>query len=83
MLKIFSVYDQKARAFLPPFFLPERAMAERVFTDCVNSDDHQFGRHPEDYTLIEIGTFDDKDGLLLPKDIPDTIGTGLQYKSPE
>lgn len=65
ILKIFSVYDSKAKAHLPPFFLPEEGMAIRTFKDCINSKEHQFGAHPEDYTLKQIGTFDDSSGVLL------------------
>ncbi len=57
--KMFSVFDVKAQAYLPPFCLHETAMAVRAFSDCVNGGDHQFGRHPGDYTLFELGSFDD------------------------
>ncbi len=58
-LKMFSIFDVQAQAYLPPFWLGQTAMAIRIFSDCVNSDDHQFGKHPGDYTLFELGTFDD------------------------
>lgn len=57
--RIFTVFDVKAQAYLPPFCMPETAMAVRVFTDCVNADDHQFAKHPGDYTLFELGSWDD------------------------
>lgn len=57
--KLFSVFDVKAQCYLPPFCLPETAMAIRVFSDCVNSKDHQFGLHPGDYTLFALGDWDD------------------------
>ncbi len=57
--RIFSIFDVKAQAYLPPFCLGETGMAVRVFSDCVNSSDHQFGKHPGDYTLFELGSFDD------------------------
>ncbi len=57
--KMFSIFDVKAQAYLPPFCLHETAMAVRSFSDCVNSGDHAFGRHPGDYTLFELGSFDD------------------------
>ena len=56
---IFTVFDQKAKAYLPPFFLPRPEMALRVFTDCVNDPTHQFGKHPADYTLLQLGDYDD------------------------
>lgn len=57
-LHIFSVFDEKAEAYITPFFLPTIAMALRTFTDCAIDPEHQFGRHPADYTLYHVGTFD-------------------------
>jgi len=57
--KMFCIFDSAAKAYLIPFFLPESGMALRVFGDCINSSDHQFGKHPADYTLFELGSFDD------------------------
>ncbi len=62
--KIFTVFDVKAQAYLPPWCMPERGMAVRVFSDCVNSDEHQFGKHPGDYTLFELGIWDDSVAIL-------------------
>jgi len=76
---VFTVYDAKAEAYLPPFILPKISMAKRTFSDCVNSNDHQFGAHPEDYTLFTIGTFDDETAqynLLLT---PESLGLGIEY----
>lgn len=64
-LKAFSVYDTKAEAYLPPFFLPTVGMALRAFKDCATSKDHQFGKNPDDYVLYEIGHFDDHTGQLV------------------
>lgn len=80
-LNIYSVYDVKANAYLPPFYLPTEGMAIRTFTDCVNSKDHQFGAHPEDYTLMYFGIFNDKQGSFEPLHPPKTIRTGLQVKN--
>lgn len=77
--KVFTIYDQAAKAHLPPFFLPEKSMAERTFADCVNDKSHQFGKHPEDYTLLCIGQFDDVKGELIPDPVPEVIGTGVRY----
>lgn len=55
---IFCVYDAAAKAYLNPFFLPTRAMAERTFRNCANDPDHQFCINAEDYTLFEVGQVD-------------------------
>lgn len=77
--KIFSIYDQKAYAYLPPFTLPRMEMAVRTFSDCVNATDHAFGKHPADYTLVELGTYDDAKGHIVPHKVPIVIGTGIEF----
>lgn len=64
ILKIFSVYDSKATAYIAPFFLPATAMALRNFRDCGENPEHAFNRHPGDYTLYELGEFDDGTGTM-------------------
>lgn len=77
---IFTIRDQKADAFLPPFFLPRTAMAERVFSDCINDASHQFYKHPEDFTLFTLGTFDDDDASMVLIEGPRSLGNGLTFK---
>ena len=79
---LFTIYDEKAEVFLPPFFVPTIGIATRAFVDCINSDDHQFGKHPSDYTLFQLGSFDDSNAELehLPKK---SIGNGVEFVNPE
>lgn len=77
---MFSIYDQKADAYLPPFILPRQEMAERTFSDCCSSPNHAFGRNPEDYTLVAIATFNDSKGKISPYEVPNVIGTGIEYR---
>ena len=74
---MFSVYDEKAKAYLPPFILPEIGMATRTFGDCINSEEHQFGKHPADYTLFKIADFDDETGE--PTTNKSSIGNGVEF----
>lgn len=75
--RAFVVFDTKAKAYLPPFFMGEVGMATRSFTDAVNGDG-PFSKHPEDYTLFEIGNFDDNTGMLEPYKGPELVVTALQ-----
>lgn len=77
-LQIYSIHDSVAEAFLPPFFLPNNAMAIRTFASCINDDNHQFGRHPHDYTLFHLGDWDDQDAKasIIPCN---AIGNGVEY----
>lgn len=79
-LKIFCIHDVKAEAFLPPFFLPTVGMATRTFKDCCNNDQHQFGANPTDYTLFELGEFDDNNGTIQTRAVMHSHGNGLMWK---
>lgn len=80
--EIFCIHDHKAAAYLPPFFLHNIPMAQRVFTDCVNSKDHQFGAHPADYTLFHLGSYDDETALIKQNKSPTPIGNGVEFLKP-
>lgn len=79
-LKVFAVFDDKARAYLPPFFMPEVAMAVRVFGDCLADAEHQFGKHPEDYTLFLFGSFDCGTGAFEMLVNVSVLANGVQLK---
>lgn len=64
ILKVFAVRDLKAEAFLQPFFSNSVGNALRAFDDAVNDKNCPFNKHPGDYSLFEIGTYDDSSALL-------------------
>lgn len=80
--KIFAVFDSKAESYTPPFFQHHEAMAVRTFTDCCNDDEHTFGKHPEDYTLFDLGLYDDSTGTITQDKIT-SVANGLQLRKPE
>lgn len=80
---IFSIHDQKAEAFIAPFTLPKMAMAVRSFKHCVNSPEHQFGAHPQDFTLFVLGVFDDNTGKFDISTAPESLGNGVEFKNQE
>jgi len=77
---LFTVYDEKAEMFMSPFFVPTLGLAIRAFADCVNSDDHHFGKHPQDYTLFGLGEFDDSDATFNHKS-KKSLGNGVEFLS--
>lgn len=80
---VFAIYDDKAKAFLPPFFMQQPAMAVRAFGSAVNDPNHQFFRHAADYSLFTLGMFDDSSGLLEPLSAPSVISNGLMLRESE
>ena len=77
---MFVIYDSKANAYLQPWFLTTEPMAIRAFTDLANDSDSNVSRHPEDYTLFNIGSFDDNTAEII-WNAPITLGNAIQYKT--
>lgn len=83
ILKIFTVYDIKSKTYLPPFYQKETGEATRAFRSSVNNPDHQFHKYPEDFSLHQIGTFDDNTSELTYTKAK-LINTALQlFQEPE
>ena len=64
--RICSIYDKATRAYMRPFTAQAQGQAVRMFEDHVRQPDSELGRHPEDYALFEIATFDDNSGEITP-----------------
>lgn len=79
MLKIFSVYDSKAAAYLQPIFCVNAAVAIRSFEHAVNSEGHDFSRFSADYTLFELGSFDPQLGQFELHQMPHNLGTASSF----
>lgn len=79
IFKVFTVFDSKVEAYLQPFFMPAKGAAIRAFTEIVCDVNHAFGKHPEDYTLFEIGSFDDSNAKLDMYPTPLSLGVGIEF----
>ncbi|CAK0755299.1 hypothetical protein CCP3SC15_2050004 [Gammaproteobacteria bacterium] len=78
VLKAFGIFDVQASCFSPPFFMSTKGQAVRAFTDLVNDHQSTVFKHPEDYRLGQLGTFDDFTGMLSTTDI-EWLGSGNEY----
>ena len=77
--KVFSVFDSKSETYMTPFFMKTKGEALRAFTDISNDDTHQIGKHPEDYTLFEIGEYDDVSCTIVSYEAKQSIGTAVEF----
>ena len=77
-MKMFSVYDIKAEAFMVPWFMPAQGQAVRAFSDLVEDKDSMVGKHPGDYKLVYVGDFDDSTGEFMPSGLI-SLGFGTDY----
>ena len=83
ILKAFSIYDVKSEAYSPPFFQNTVGLAVRMFTEAANDPETRIAKYPTDFTLMEIGTFDDSSGTIKPHDANVPLGAALEYVHPE
>lgn len=78
ILRCFTIYDSKAELYLPPFYFTTIGQAIRAFTNTVNTGDTEINRHPADFTLFDIGTFDNCTGLFQDEKHV-SLGTGVEH----
>lgn len=64
ILKAFSLLDTKVSAFHTPFFMAHVGHAIRACSELGADLSTTVGRHPADFHLYEIGTYDDQSGIL-------------------
>lgn len=69
ILNILAVKDRAADAFMQPFFAPTEAMAVRSFEEECGKADSVFSKHPTDFDLYWLGSFDDNKGAVTPGEI--------------
>lgn len=80
LLEVFTVFDEKAKAFLAPFTARSAPEAVRMFTDTAMDPVSMIAKHPSDFTLFRIGSFDVGNGRLEAWD-PEALCNGLVARS--
>lgn len=81
VLEVFSFYDSAVEAYMPPFYMKSKGEALRVFSDLVNDKSHGFSKHPEDFTLFHLGSWNDSDAFYQPLLTPVSLGKAIEYVS--
>ena len=79
LLQVFTVFDSKAESYLPPFYMPALGAALRSFSDTCNDPSHAFNKHPSDYCLFHLGTFDDSTATFEPFIAPQSLGLAQEH----
>lgn len=65
---ILSVYDKATEAYMRPFTVISEGQGIRLFEDTVRDLNSDLSKHPEDYALFRLGTFDDMLGEMKPQE---------------
>ena len=78
--KVFTVYDAKAECYMQPFTMRSRGEAVRAFEQSANDPQNNIGRFAEDFTLFEIGEYDDATGRMSQFDALVALGCAIEYR---
>lgn len=78
IFKAFNVYDSKVEAYNTPFFLRHKGEALRSFEEIANDKSSAIGKHPGDFTLFEIGTYNELTGELACYESKINLGCAIE-----
>lgn len=80
VLIMVAVRDSAVDAFMRPFFVPTTGFAVRSFQDEVKNPESPMAKHPGDFALYELGTFDEDTGrcnnLSAPRQLVRAVDLG-------
>jgi hypothetical protein len=79
-LNAYTIFDVASGVHMRPFFSQADGQAVRGFKDIATDAEHEVGKHPEDYTLYRIGSFNDQTGKIEGEE-PEKLISGLQCVS--
>ncbi len=80
LMHVYSFFDTASGAYMRPFVAQADGEATRVFDDLVADREHPMGKHPEDYSIFRVGSFNDQNGALTVEP-PECLVTGMELRS--
>lgn len=81
MAKIFSIFDSKVNAYAIPFSAPNASAAIRMVAAATMDSESDLFKFGADFTLFEIGEFNEETGFIVPLDAFNNLGTALLIMS--
>lgn len=79
-MKMYTVHDAAAKAYLPPFTTPSERDALASFKQASEDTNSNICKFSSDFTLIEIGEFDERTNVLTAHKAPITIINAAKFK---
>lgn len=79
-MKMYSIHDSKAEAYLPPIFMRTAGEAIRTFEQTCKDPNSQFSKFPADFTLVELGEFDELSAHIATHDKPRILANASEFK---
>ncbi|QXP08260.1 MAG: nonstructural protein [Arizlama microvirus] len=82
-IQIFSVYDSKTKVYGQPNFLLNKGTALRAWQEAANDKQSNIGKYPADFTMFNIGEWDDETGTLTMHMVKENLGSALEFQIQE
>lgn len=84
-LQVLAVWDDKAKAFNRPYFVPATGLGIRAFIDEVNrqAQDNIMYQHPEDFNLTLLGEWNEENGTFTSDKNQQILMRGRDAKKDE
>jgi len=79
-VQMYAVYDAKLEAYMMPLFMQNKGAALRAWETTVNDPSTQFSKYAADFTLFQIGEYDDSTGIVSALPAKISLGTALEFR---
>lgn len=79
-MKLFCVFDSAAEAYGLPFCLKSTGEAIRDFATASKDPQTKIQKHPADFTLFEIGEYNELTGEITQLQAHKNLGKALEYQ---
>lgn len=79
LFTVFSIYDSAVSTWLPPLYARNKGEMLRNFADGVADPKSQLAKHPSDYSLFELGTWDDDKCVFTTLKAPIRLCMALDF----
>lgn len=79
ILKLMTIYDAKSEVYDRPWLAKTRGEAVRSFTEAASDPKTLIHKYPSDFSLIEIGEWDDTKGVALMAKAHHNLGNGVDF----
>lgn len=80
-LKVFLFKDSKSSSYGPPFIDENRGKVIRQIQEDLQRGQAVWAKHPQDFTLFEIGDFDPRTGNVIMHESKVAIGLVQDFKT--
>lgn len=79
MQNLYSVHDSKAEVYERPFVMRNKAEAIRAMETTTKDTTTKFNKFPTDFTLVELGEWDDVTGSIVCHEKPIIIANCSEF----